>query len=79
MTTRYLFCIIFTRLSTLTYALCYARGRFWQTCAKITKRSGILDPQDQGFEILEDLESYIFIFFWDLRDLESCHNIVVES
>ena len=33
-----------------------------QTCAKIPKRSGILDLQDPGSGILEGLGSYIFFF-----------------
>ena len=40
-----------------------------QTCAKITKISGILDLQDPGSGILADLGSYIFIFSWVLRDV----------
>ena len=39
----------------------------------VPKRSGILDPQDPGSGILEDLGSYIFIFSWDLRYLRSCY------
>ena len=51
-----------------------------QACARIPKRSGILDPQDPGSEILKDLGSYVFIFSWDLGDLGSCHsNIAVGS
>ena len=51
-----------------------------QKYAKIPKRSGILDLQDPGFEILEYLGSYLFIFSWDLKDLGSCHgNIAVGS
>ena len=44
-----------------------------QTCAKIPNRSEILDPQDPGSRILQDLGSYIFIFSWDPKDLGSCH------
>ena len=50
-----------------------ARRRGYQTCAKIQKKSGILDSQKPGSEILEDIGSYIFIFSWDLKDLGSCH------
>ena len=42
----------------------------------------IRDPgsQDPGSKILEDLRSYVFIFFWDLRDLGSCYgNIAMGS
>ena len=40
----------------------------------------MLDPQDPGSLILEDLGSYIFTFSWDLRYFGSCHgNISVES
>ena len=47
-------------------------------CAKIPKTSEILDLQDLGSEILQDLGSYISIFSWDLRYLGSCHgNIAV--
>ena len=44
------------------------------------KRTEILDPQDPRSRILQDLGSYIFIFSWDPRDLESFHgNIAVGS
>ena len=49
-----------------------------QTCVKIPKRSEILDPWDPGSRMFQDLGSYIFIFSWDLKDLEFCHgNIAV--
>ena len=54
----------------------------WQTCAKIPKRSEILDPriQDTGSGILQDVGSYIFIFLRDPRDVGSCHdNIAVHG
>ena len=41
-----------------------------QTCAKIPKRSQILDPQDPGSGILQDLGSCIFTFSWDPKDLD---------
>ena len=62
-----------------------------QTCANIPERSGMLDPEDPGSWILEDLGCYIFIFHgileildpvtatffsWDLADLGSCKTIM---
>ena len=44
------------------------------------KRSGILDSQDLGSKILEDLGPYAFVFSRVLRDFGSCHgNMTVVS